>query len=65
MNRVTTHVLVVDPDFPEPRLLDQAARVLLGGGLVSFATETVYGLVRSRSIRRPSGESTRPKAGRG
>jgi L-threonylcarbamoyladenylate synthase len=44
MNRLTTRVLVVDRDLPEPRLLDQAARVLREGGLVSFATETVYGL---------------------
>ena len=44
MNRLTTRVLVVDRDNPDPASLDQAARVLLGGGLAAFATETVYGL---------------------
>ena len=42
--RLSTRVLVVDPDEPDPAALDQAARVLLGGGLAAFATETVYGL---------------------
>jgi L-threonylcarbamoyladenylate synthase len=39
-----TPILVVDPDLPDPAALDAAAQVLLGGGLVAFATETVYGL---------------------
>jgi L-threonylcarbamoyladenylate synthase len=37
-------VLVVDPDGPDPAVLDEAAQVLLRGELVAFATETVYGL---------------------
>jgi L-threonylcarbamoyladenylate synthase len=41
---MSTRVLTVDPDAPDPSALDQAARVLAGGGLVAFATETVYGL---------------------
>jgi L-threonylcarbamoyladenylate synthase len=41
---VTTHVLKVDRDDPDPAVLEQAARVLRAGGLVAFATETVYGL---------------------
>jgi len=43
-HRLTTRVLVVDPDGPDPAVLDRAAQVLLRGGLVAFATETVYGL---------------------
>jgi L-threonylcarbamoyladenylate synthase len=44
MNRLTTRVLKVDADNPEPASLDLAARALLGGRLAAFATETVYGL---------------------
>lgn len=40
----STRVLTVDPESPDPAALDEAARVLAGGGLVAFATETVYGL---------------------
>jgi L-threonylcarbamoyladenylate synthase len=39
-----TCVLVVDPESPDADALTEAARVLAGGGLVAFATETVYGL---------------------
>ncbi len=39
-----TRVLRVDPESPDPAALDWAAGVLLQGGLVAFATETVYGL---------------------
>ena len=39
-----TRVIVVDPDEPDPAALEQAARILRRGGLVAFATETVYGL---------------------
>src|SRR5262249_22436618 len=42
--RSSTRILTVDPEAPEPQVLDEAARVLAGGGLVAFATETVYGL---------------------
>jgi L-threonylcarbamoyladenylate synthase len=41
---MSTRVLTVDPDAPDPSALDEAAGVLAGGGLVAFATETVYGL---------------------
>ena len=37
-------LLRVDPVRPDPAVLEQAARVLRGGGLVAFPTETVYGL---------------------
>ncbi len=39
-----TRVIVVDPADPDPAALDLAARLLEDGGLVAFATETVYGL---------------------
>src|SRR5947209_10308358 len=42
--RSSTRVLVVDPEAPDTSALDEAARVLAKGGLVAFATETVYGL---------------------
>jgi L-threonylcarbamoyladenylate synthase len=41
---IETIVLPVDPNYPDPAIIDQAARVLLRGGLVAFPTETVYGL---------------------
>ncbi len=43
-HRLPTRVLAIDPDSPDPAALDWAAGVLLEGGLVAFATETVYGL---------------------
>jgi tRNA threonylcarbamoyl adenosine modification protein (Sua5/YciO/YrdC/YwlC family) len=39
-----TKVIKVSPDFPEPKLIDEAAVVLRNGGLVAFPTETVYGI---------------------
>lgn len=39
-----TRVLEVDPERPDPALVDEAARLLRAGGLVAFPTETVYGL---------------------
>ncbi|MCH9688716.1 MAG: threonylcarbamoyl-AMP synthase, partial [Deltaproteobacteria bacterium] len=39
-----TRVLPVDPSTPDPAVLRDAAEVLRAGGLVAFATETVYGL---------------------
>lgn len=40
----TTRLVEVDPDRPDPAILAEAAAILRGGGLVAFATETVYGL---------------------
>ena len=40
----STRVLTVDPEAPDLEALDEAAGVLSRGGLVAFATETVYGL---------------------
>ena len=39
-----TRVIPVDPDEPDPAAIAEAAEVLRHGGLVAFATETVYGL---------------------
>jgi L-threonylcarbamoyladenylate synthase len=39
-----TRVLQVDPTQPDEAAIDEAAGVLERGGLVAFATETVYGL---------------------
>jgi L-threonylcarbamoyladenylate synthase len=41
---MSTRILTLEPDNPDPAILDRAAMVMLGGGLVAFATETVYGL---------------------
>jgi L-threonylcarbamoyladenylate synthase len=41
---ISTRVLPINPDAPEPAALADAAHVLADGGLVAFATETVYGL---------------------
>lgn len=38
------HYLAVDPRCPEPRLIQEAALVLQGGGVVAYPTDTVYGL---------------------
>ncbi|WP_238389235.1 L-threonylcarbamoyladenylate synthase [Urbifossiella limnaea] len=34
----------MDPDNPDPALIERAAAVIRAGGLVAFPTETVYGL---------------------
>lgn len=39
-----TRVLAVDPRWPDPAALRQAAALLRAGELVAFPTETVYGL---------------------
>ena len=40
----STPVITLDPDEPDPAVLKLAASILKQGGLVAFATETVYGL---------------------
>ena len=37
-------VLHIHPTHPQPRLLDQAASVLMEGGIIIYPTDTVYGL---------------------
>lgn len=44
MTTRATRTLVVLPDAPDPDAIDLAARTIRRGGLVAFATETVYGL---------------------
>ena len=39
-----TRCLGVDPQFPSPAALDDAASVLQRGGIVAYLTDTVYGL---------------------
>ncbi len=39
-----TRLIRVDPIAPDPSIIEDACRVLSGGGLVAFPTETVYGL---------------------
>ena len=39
-----TPVIRVDPETPDEAILERAASMLRGGGLVVFPTETVYGL---------------------
>ncbi|MDD4600058.1 Threonylcarbamoyl-AMP synthase [bioreactor metagenome] len=39
-----TQVFLVDKDKPNRKILEKAAAILTGGGLVAFPTETVYGL---------------------
>ena len=41
---MNTRVRAIDADDPEPEIIDEAAAILSQGGLVAFATETVYGL---------------------
>ncbi|MCC6419207.1 MAG: Sua5/YciO/YrdC/YwlC family protein, partial [Gemmataceae bacterium] len=41
---MTTEILSVSPDAPDPHAIARAAAVLRRGGLVTFPTETVYGL---------------------
>jgi L-threonylcarbamoyladenylate synthase len=39
-----TRIVSIDRDNPDPEVLSEAAEILRNGGLVAFATETVYGL---------------------
>jgi L-threonylcarbamoyladenylate synthase len=39
-----TLLMAVDPARPDPDVVRRAAEVIVGGGLVAFPTETVYGL---------------------
>ncbi len=41
---VQTFRLTVDPVHPDPSAIAEAAKIVRAGGLVAFATETVYGL---------------------
>ncbi|MCC7368723.1 MAG: threonylcarbamoyl-AMP synthase [Chloroflexi bacterium] len=43
-HRAETRVTVVDPQRPDPAVIERAAKIIRRGGLVAFPTETVYGL---------------------
>lgn len=49
---MTTLVIRVDPDNPDPKAIARTARILKKGGLVAFPTETVYGLGANSLDRR-------------
>lgn len=38
------NILKINPDHPEPDLLNKAAKTILQGGVIGYPTETVYGL---------------------
>lgn len=44
MKHLNTQHLYVDPANPDPRVIEEAAEMILRGELVAFPTETVYGL---------------------
>jgi L-threonylcarbamoyladenylate synthase len=41
---LTAEMLRINPDEPEPELIDHVARVLAAGGVVALPTDTFYGL---------------------
>ena len=43
-NKFTTKFAAVDRKEPSPFVINKAGRIIKGGGLVAFPTETVYGL---------------------
>ena len=41
---MTTRIIPVDAEAPDPAAIEEAASIILAGGIVAFPTETVYGL---------------------
>jgi L-threonylcarbamoyladenylate synthase len=41
---IKTEILKVDSENPQPDIIQQAAKIILNGGLVAFPTDTLYGL---------------------
>src|SRR5512132_4622329 len=37
-------ILAIDPQHPQPRLIEKAVQTLAAGGLVAFPTDTYYGI---------------------
>ena len=37
-------IVAIDPDHPQPRLIDRAVQLLSSGGLVAFPTDTFYAI---------------------
>src|SRR2546425_11740576 len=44
MEYIPTEVIIVDAEYPEPTVIERAAKLLHDGEIVVFPTETVYGL---------------------
>lgn len=51
----------IDPKHPDPESIEEAGRILRGGGLVAFPTETVYGLGGDGLNPKSSGKIYRAK----
>lgn len=51
----------IDPKHPDPESIEKAGRILRGGGLVAFPTETVYGLGGDGLNPKSSGKIYRAK----
>ena len=41
---IRPEIIKVDPDNPEPTLIEKAVKILQGGGVIAYPTETFYGL---------------------
>jgi L-threonylcarbamoyladenylate synthase len=39
-----THIIKINPDKPEKKLIEEAVAILKSGGVIAFPTETLYGL---------------------
>ncbi len=39
-----TEIITVDPRHPQTNALKEAARIIIGGGVIAFPTDTTYGL---------------------
>jgi tRNA threonylcarbamoyl adenosine modification protein (Sua5/YciO/YrdC/YwlC family) len=61
-------IISINPDFPQGRQLDRVAKILEGGGLIAYPTDTQYGIgcdmrqkrsieklyrLKKRSVKRP------------
>jgi tRNA threonylcarbamoyl adenosine modification protein (Sua5/YciO/YrdC/YwlC family) len=61
-------IISINPDFPQGRHLDRVAKILSGGGLIAYPTDTQYGIgcdlrqkrsieklykLKKRSVKRP------------
>lgn len=44
MNPKVLKVIKINPDKPEPDRIAKSAQVIIGGGVIGYPTETVYGL---------------------
>ncbi|MBQ9632125.1 MAG: threonylcarbamoyl-AMP synthase [Lachnospiraceae bacterium] len=44
MENISTEIITTSESDPDEEALDRAAKIIAGGGLVAFPTETVYGL---------------------